>query len=140
MRMVKQLGAALVRIMRLRDEKQYERAHEEIGDTCDELLGHQPRFLEVLDARSAARMLSRWFKIKAYAALLEADAEIYAHECNEARAEKQYRRALEVFLEGLDLGGRGDPDIRETVTRLQSKVDWTRLGSTYRNQVQELRE
>lgn len=140
MRLVKQLGDAIRRIARMRDEKEYVQAHEAVGDTCDELLGHQPHFLDVLDPPNAARMLSRWFKIKAYASLLEVDAEIYAHEGDRDRSEQLHRRALQVYLEGIDRGGRGDRDLRKTITRMLRHVRVDRLGPAHQRIVRELKE
>jgi len=139
MRLLKQLGDAIRRIAGLRDQKEYAQAHEAVGDACDELLGHQPHFLEVLDAANAARMLGRWFKIKAYASLLEVDAEIYAHQGDPARAERLHRRALEVYLEGIDRGGRGDRDLRSSVTRMLKKVPLDRLKPAHQRIVRDLK-
>lgn len=140
MRLVKQLGDAIRRIARLRDAKEHVQAHEAVGDACDELLGHQPHFLDVLDPANAARMLGRWFKIKAYASLLETDAEIYAHEGDADRAKRLHRRALEVFLEGIDRGGRGDRDLRRTITRMLGNVRMDRLKPAHQRIVRELKD
>jgi uncharacterized protein YabN with tetrapyrrole methylase and pyrophosphatase domain len=140
MRLIKQLGDAILQVARLRKQKEYVQAHEAVGDTCDELLGHQPHFLDVLDARSAARMLGRWFKIKAYASLIEADAEVYAHEGDANQAERLHRRALEVLLEGIDRGGRGDRDLRQTVKRMLGHVRPDHLSPAYQRIVRELKD
>jgi hypothetical protein len=139
MRMVKQLGDAIRRIAGLRDKKEYVQAHEAVGDACDELLGHQPHFLDVLNPSSTARMLGRWFKIKAYASLVETDAEVYAHEGNAERAQELHRRALEVYLEGIDRGGRGDRDLRKNLGRMLRKVRPDRLSRAHQQMVRELR-
>ncbi len=139
MRLVKQLGDAIRRIAGMRDKKKYVQAHEAVGDACDELLGHQPHFLDVLNPASTARMLGRWFKIKAYASLVETDAEIYAHEGNLERAQELYRRALEVFLEGIDRGGRGDRDLRKIIARMVRKVPSGRLSPAHQRMVRELK-
>ncbi len=140
MRLVKQLGEAIVNISKLRKRKEYVQAHEAVGDACDELLGHQPQFLDVLDAANAARMLSRWFKIKAYASLLEADAQIYAAEGDAERASQIRLRALEVYLEGIDHGGRGDRDLRKTVTQMLGRVRLDQLKPAHQRIVRELKE
>ena len=118
MRLVKQLGDAIHRIAGLRDRKEYVQAHEAVGDVCDELLGHQPHFLDVLDAVNAARMLGRWFKIKAYASLL----------------------TVEVYLEGIDRGGRGDRELRKTVTRMLGKVRLANLKPAHQRIVRDLKD
>jgi len=140
MRLVKQLGDAIGRIAGLRDRKEYVQAHEAVGDACDELLGHQPHFLDVLDPASAAHMLGRWFKIKAYASLVETDAEIYAHEGDADRAAQLHRRALEVFLEGIDRGGRGDRDLRRTIKRMVGRVRMDRLKPAHQRIVRDLKD
>jgi hypothetical protein len=140
MRLVKQLGEAIHRIAGLRDRKEYVQAHEAVGDVCDELLGHQPHFLDVLDAVNAARMLGRWFKIKAYASLLTVDAEIYAHEGDKDRAARLHLRALEVYLEGIDRGGRGDRELRKTVTRMLGKVRLASLKPAHQRIVRDLKD
>ena len=140
MRLVKQLGEALINIAKLRDRKEHRDAHNAVADACDELLGHQPQFLEVLDPPNTARMLGRWFKIKAYAALLEADAEIYAAEGDDQRADKGFLRALQVYLEGIDHGGRGDRELRETVTRMLGRVRPDRLSPAQQRIVRELKD
>ncbi|MFH2008095.1 MAG: hypothetical protein ABI333_16050 [bacterium] len=138
LRLLEQLGRAIGRMVRHRDAEQWDRAHDVFAESCEDLLGQQPRFLDLLDVQNAVRMLGKWHRVKMYSALLEADAAVWKRQGESARAAKLYRRALEIFLEGLSHGGRGDRELSETITGLLAHVGLNRLAPAYQAMIREL--
>ncbi len=141
LRMLQQLHRALVTIMKLRQEEQYEEALDTVGDTVDELLGHQAHFLHTMTTESVVRILDKWPKLKIYSALLAAEADVLeARRAPEdlTRAPRLRCRALEILLLGRDRGGRGDPELLDRARELAERVPLTDLSPSLQSLAQDL--
>ena len=140
-RMIEQLKKAIDRIRKHTDEQQYDDALDEVGDTCDDLLGHQAHMLNTLDCPSVIRILDKWPRIKVYVGLLQAEADVRAARRSPEdlpEVERLRQRALQLLLLGRAQGGRGDPDLKDAVRTLLPQVDSTALAATYRAHLKDL--
>jgi len=96
-RQLQRLSEALARvILGARETGKIDPALEEIKKTCRSLIGHDARFLAVIDAGSAALVLREPSKIKAYAELCAAEGELLALRGDAAAAEAMQKRAREL--------------------------------------------
>ncbi len=141
LRMVEQLNRAIATLTRQRQDQRYEDALDTVGDTVDDLLGHQAHFLATLDPPSVARILGKWPRIKIYAALLEAEADVRQErgEADDpAQASRLRRRALSLLLLGYDKDGRGDPDLLDRARALARRVPLTELSTRLRDRARAL--
>jgi hypothetical protein len=99
-RLIKQLGAVLVRIVGKRNAGDYEAALQEAGKGWDDLIGQPPRELvDVLDTHTLAEMLKEPVKMRAAAQLLTEEGRVYASKGDPVHAAVCFRRAWELYLE-----------------------------------------
>jgi hypothetical protein len=99
-RLIKQLGAVLARIVGKRNAGEYESALQEAGKGWDDLIGQPPRDLvDVIDTKTLAEMLKEPEKMRAAAKLLTEEGRAYAGKGDPIHAAICFRRAWELYLE-----------------------------------------
>ena len=99
LRMIEAVAAALARVLRRRQEKDFVGARQEIGQAIGEVLGPRGAMAAMVDARTAADLISDARQIALYSRLLAEDADIL-DEMGQSDAGKMARqRALELLLE-----------------------------------------
>src|SRR5688572_14684808 len=99
-RLIKQLAAALARIVGKRKAGDYDGALQEVGKGWDDLIGQPPRELvDVLDTQTLAEMLREPDKMRVAAQLLIEEGRAHAGKNNPIHAAICYRRAWELYLE-----------------------------------------
>jgi hypothetical protein len=99
-RLIKQLGAVLARIVGKRNAGDYEGALQEAGKGWDDLIGQPPRELvDVIDTQTLAAMLKEPAKMRAAAQLLIEEGRAQAGRHDPVHAAICYRRAWELYLE-----------------------------------------
>jgi len=86
MRLAKQLGQVLARILRLLGEEKKDQAMDELERACGELLGIDYGPLAMVDSASAAALLREGPRIEAFARLLYEMAKVHALRGDEAAA------------------------------------------------------
>jgi hypothetical protein len=132
--MIDQLADALARIGGARKAGRLDEAAQLVRATADGLFGPVYRMIEQLDAMGAATMLGDRDKLLAYAALTAEQAAI-----DEALGRRPaYRRALELYLEAVQMGAPVDDTLRGAVITLLSRVNEGRLGERHRKVLEGL--
>ena len=99
-RLIKQLGAVLAKIVGKRKAGDYEAALQEAGKGWDDVIGQPPRELvEIVDTQTLAEMLKEPAKMRAAAQLLIEEGRVHALRNDPLHAAICYRRAWELYLE-----------------------------------------
>ncbi|MEK7727720.1 MAG: hypothetical protein AAB354_04860 [candidate division KSB1 bacterium] len=108
MRMIQQLGAALLRIFKLKELEKYDQALEETSNAFNELLGMSPELLAAFDSATLAQLLGHHEKVKTAAALFREEGELHRRKGEDVKAQACYQRALELYLEAASMQERND--------------------------------
>ena len=131
MRMVQQLAGVLARILRAKEQEQYDQAMQEAEKAYGELFGMEANLLRALDAATLAQFLGHREKIKACAALFREEGELHRLKGETDQAGAKFRRALELFLEALNFDEQDDAECRQAIKALTAVVDSERLSERY---------
>ncbi|MGH7493745.1 MAG: hypothetical protein ACREOO_15310 [bacterium] len=131
MRMMQQLGAAVARLLKLKEQEEYEQALQEVEKAYGELLGLNPEIVPMFDAATLAPLLGHPDKMKVIATLFFEQAELHRLQRESEKAHGHYRRALEMFIEALLAQSEADPGCREKVQMLLEIVDPQLLAARY---------
>ncbi|MCC6318031.1 MAG: hypothetical protein IT361_10105 [Gemmatimonadaceae bacterium] len=133
LRLIEAVGATLRRALKRREENDLAGARQEIALTIGEVLGPGAAMVPMVDATTAANLVSDPQRLALYCQLLEADAELLSAMGQTDRAAAVARRATELLLE-LVLRRVELPD--DTIARIQTLVqrtDVASLGPRYRD-------
>src|SRR5262245_61818496 len=98
--MLQQLAEALARIAKLGREGRNEQAEEELAQACGQLLGVEHAVLTAADVPTAVMLLRDPEKVRAYADLLETEAQLLALRGDDAAAAKRRERAAALLTRG----------------------------------------
>jgi hypothetical protein len=130
-RLIKQLGAFLARIVGKRRAGDFEGALAEAGKAWDDLIGQPPRELvDVIDTHTLAELLAEPAKMRAAAKLLTEEGRVYAGKGDPVHAAVCYRRAWELYLE-LQLVEPSEDD-EAAISELARLVPANQLDPRYR--------
>lgn len=123
-RLIERAAQALAQIARLVSAGEFEPALEVIKRARAELLGPLGPLLERLDAQSAVELAGRYEldRIRIYAALTCEEGAIYDARGESARAEKCFRRGLELYAAGESAGARLLPADRDRIALVEAKL------------------
>jgi hypothetical protein len=99
LRMIEAVAAALARVLRRRQEKDFAGARQEISQTIGEVLGPRGAMAAMVDARTAADLISDGRQIALYSRLLAEDADVLDDMGQPDAGRVTRRRALELLLE-----------------------------------------
>ena len=133
MRLVQQLAAVVARLLRLKEQKEYEQALREVENAYGELLGLSPAIVPMFDVATLAPLLGHSEKMKAIATLFCEQAELYGLKQEPEQAERFYHCALEMFLEALLARQEEDTDCRNNIRKLLDLVEVGRLAPKYQD-------
>src|SRR4051812_18237910 len=97
-RMIRQLAEALARALGLRRREQYDEAVQELHGAYPGLFGLEAGPLLMLDSTSAAELLGDPWRIRAFAQLLDEEAQLRALQRDEGLAAYRRQHALELYL------------------------------------------
>jgi hypothetical protein len=99
-RIIKQLGQFLARIVRKREAADYDGAIAEAGKAWDDVIGQPPRELvDVTDTKTLAELLAEPGRMRVAAQILTEEGRSYAGKGDPVHAALCYRRAWELYLE-----------------------------------------
>jgi hypothetical protein len=130
-RLIKQLVAALARIVAKRQAGEYEAALAEAGKVWDDLIGQPPRELvDMVDTHTLAGMLKEPARMRVAAQLLIEEGRSYAGKGDPVHAAVCYRRAFELYLEARVLEPADDDDA--VLAELARLVPANQLDERYR--------
>lgn len=131
-RLIKQLGAFLARIVGRRKAGDFEGALAEAGKAWDDLIGQPPRSLvDVIDTKTLVELLGyEPAKLRVAAKLLTEEGRAYAGKGDPAHAAVCYRRAWELYIE-LHLIEPSEED-DEAISELARLVPANQLDPRYR--------
>lgn len=105
-----------------------------------DLFGPLRRSLDILDASSVMSLLGDVDRVRAYAMLATAEAEVRDMRGELKQGAASRRRALEVYLEiALRRGSEISREDRSAILDLAARVDASRLPSSQRDALDELR-
>lgn len=130
MRIVKQLGELLIRVLRLKRDQRYDEAAQALEGGCVDLLGLEFAALAFVDSASCANLLSQPPRIRTFARLLEELADVHLAQGDEERARARARHAYELYCEVL----ARKPDDSEALLglrRLEPRFDTSLLPPRY---------
>jgi len=99
LRMIEAVAAALARVLRRRQERDFVGARQEIAQTIGEVLGPRGAMAAMVDARTAADLISDGRQIALYSRLLAEDADILDEMGQPDAGRVTRQRALELLLE-----------------------------------------
>ncbi|MCC6553881.1 MAG: hypothetical protein IT372_12800 [Polyangiaceae bacterium] len=134
LRMLEALADAIARAAGARQGGRLDEAEQLVRETADGIFGPVYGMVEQLDALGAARVLGDPSKVLAYAALTAEQAAI-----DDVRARRPaYRRALELYLEAVEMGAPLDDRTRAAVLALLSRVNESRLSDRHRKMLERL--
>lgn len=138
MRMAQQLAGVLARLLRLKEQKEYGRAQEEIEKSHAELFGMEATIAAMFDSATLAQLLGHGEKMKAMAALLFEQAEVCRLNAQPEKAQRHYHRALEMSLEASLLRREEDTENRERINALLKIVAPELLAPRYADALRRL--
>ena len=131
LRLIESVAATLRRVRKRRDDGDLAGARAEIVATMTEVLGPSAAMVPMVDAQTAANLVSDPQRVALYCQLLEADADLLDGLGHTPSGSRMRTRALELLLE-LVLRRAQLPD--ETIAQLGAlvpRVDAAALGSRY---------
>jgi hypothetical protein len=99
MRLIRDVGQFLRRVLKHRDAGEHDRALQEAARGYEELLGMPPGLSDMVDAATLAELLREPDLIRAAARLSWEEGHVYKAKRDPLTAFSRYRRALELFLE-----------------------------------------
>lgn len=131
LRMIEAVAAALARVLRRRQEKDFVGARQEILQAIGEVLGPRGAMAAMVDARTAADLISDGRQIALYSRLLAEDADVLDEmgQPDAGRATRQ--RALELLLETRVRRLELRDEDREQLRALAWRVERSALASRY---------
>jgi len=121
MRIIQELAKLLKTALRLKDEKRFRQALDEVGRGYRDLLAIDPGMLDAMDAASAAKVIGDVARVRVVVELVLAEADIAATMGDAQRASTRWRNALELLVEGIWLSADCTDDdlaLLERVVRL----------------------
>lgn len=119
MRLIKRLAELIAQALKLSKSGKHEEAQALLESGCQSVLGMPYGALALVDSASAAELLAQPHRIKAFAQLLEAAAEIAP---SEAARRAKMRHALEMWREAVRRAAQ-DGEAGEALRRLEPLVD-----------------
>lgn len=131
MRLVQQLGAALLRIFKLKQLEQYDQALTETSSAFDELLGMSPELMAAFDSATLAQLLGHHERVKTAAALFREEEELYRLKEDHALAHARGQRALELYLETTQMQPLPDAECIAAIKQLAALVPRERIAQRY---------
>ena len=131
MRLVQQLGAALLRIFKLKQLERYDPALAETNAAFNELLGMSPELMAAFDSATLAQLLGHHEKVKTAAALFRAEEELYRLKEEPARAQARGQRALELYWEATQMQSQPDAECVEAIKQLAALLPRERIAPRY---------
>lgn len=131
MRMIKQLAGVLARIIRAKEQEQYDEALQLIQEAYSELFGLDSRLAGMMDAESLALLLGNRDKIKAMARLFREEGDLQALKGDASQAGSRYKRSLELYLEATAVESSKDPEVLQAIQELAEKIDIAQLSGKY---------
>ena len=131
LRLVKQLGALLAAILKLKKEEQFDAALEQLQGAFPSLFGIDYRTLVGFDSKSAAQLLVDSTRIKILAQLLEEEADIQRRRGDVELSAAKQLHALELYIEAAQRSS-ADPEVSASIARLSSRAELTDLAERYR--------
>ena len=126
MRMIYMLTDVLLRVFKLKEQKEYDVALDEIGKTIEELFAAEASLLKVVDPMTAAQLLGHWQKVKILATLYREQGEIYAQQQNIQAALAKLEQSAVLYGEAVKLKGVPDNECSEaqnSITELISQLN-----------------
>lgn len=130
LRLVKQLAALLAAVLKLKHEKKYDQALEQLQGAFPGFFGIEYRTLVAIDSSSAAQLLGEAAKIKILARLIAEEAELYGSRGDEPRGAAKRVHALELYIEAA-LRDPRDAGIASAMDVLLREVEPEDLGEKY---------
>jgi hypothetical protein len=127
-RMIRQVGQFLARMVSRRSSGQLEQALRE-GDGAYDLLGVPRELCDVLDTPTLAGLLRDPDKMRAMARLSWEESRIYAAKGDPLTSFARMRRALELFLEARALAPSADDET--SILELSRAVHASHLDARY---------
>ncbi len=131
LRIAKQLAALLAAILKLKQEKKYDQALEQLQGAFPSLFGIEYRTLVGVDSASAAQLLGEAAKIKTVARLLSEEADLFQSRGDDDRGTAKRAHALELYIESAIRDPR-DPEISAAIHTLRGDVEASDLQEAYR--------
>lgn len=131
MRLVQQLGAALLRIFKLKQLERYDQALVETNAAFNELLGMSPELMAAFDSATLAQLLGHHERVKTAAALFRAEEELYRMKENFALAQARGQRALELYLEAAKMQSQPDAECVAAIKHLAALLPCERIAQRY---------
>ena len=131
MRMMQQLGAALLRIFKLKELEHYDQALTETDSAFNELLGMTPELMAAFDSATLAQLLGHHEKVKTAAALFDEEEKLYRLQGEHALAQVRAQRALELYLEAAQMQEQLDAECVAAIKRLAALLPRERLAPRY---------
>jgi len=129
-RQLKQLALLVARLAGLKKRGQLDAAREEHASAVGELLGLDHGVLARIDTPTAARLLGTPERLRIYAELVLAEADLLADSDEQAQSEQRFRRAAELFGEVL-LRAK-DSDAEEALRAILARRPELQLPGRYR--------
>jgi len=130
LRLLKQLGALLAAITKLKREEKLDAALELLQGAFPPFFGIEYRTLVGFDSASVAQLLVDGTRIKILAQLLEEEADIHRRRGDLELSAAKQRHALELYIEAA-LRSPADQEASRAISRLASLADLTDLRERY---------
>lgn len=122
MRLISMLTQVILRVLKLKEQKQYDAALDELSEAFDELFAAEAKLLRVVDAETAAHLLGHWQKVKILATLYREEGEIYALQNNTAAALNKLEQAGVLFGEAMRMKGSRDEECEQAASDISTKL------------------
>jgi hypothetical protein len=130
MRLIQKVAAFVRRIVKGREDGDYEGALAEADQAYSDLLGMPPGLADRLDAATMASLLGRADRIRAGARLSWEEGHVYKAKGDPVTAFLRYRRAHELYLEARALDPQEEDD--SAILELSRLVPARELDPRYR--------
>lgn len=135
LRMIEAVAAAIARVLRRRQDKDFAGARQEIATAIGEVLGPRGAMAAMADSRTAADLISDGRQIALYARLLAEDADVLDEMGDQSAGRAVRQRALELLLETVIRMVEIRDEDRAQLKLLSSRVDRMSLGPRYSDAV-----
>jgi hypothetical protein len=122
MRMIAQLAAVLARMMGAKNAQNYAEALQIVQNAYGQLFGLNGELVESMDAATLALLLGEKEKIKALAALLREEGDIFLLQGNQLAGHVKYGKALGLYHEARRMQSNPDVECEEAIVELQGKM------------------
>jgi hypothetical protein len=131
MRILQELAKLLKVAFRLKDEKRFQQALDEVSRGYRELLALDPGMLDAMDAASAAKVIGDVARVRVVVELVLAEADIAQTMGDASRASTRRRNALEVLVEGIWLSADCTEDDLVLLERVVPLVPAANIAKRY---------